>query len=166
MSLEAGFGINLEMLISPSSDWQTIYIYYNHGLEPPHGGVRSEATTEDLEMNVGWFDRVMGWTDDWIGMIAGITDNHIHHDPDLPLNYNLRALEADEGDLDEGDIVFDITMETLNAEFVWTKAHGQGEGSPKVIIFKPRPAFDLSWAGFLFYVTCLKDFSAKVKEQQ
>lgn len=159
MPLEAGFGIDLTMLICPSSEWTAMYTYYNHGLEPPYGGVRSDETSLDLEMTVGWFDRTLGWTDDWVGYISMITGNHVKHDPDLPLEYRLRVLEQDEPPYNEGDVVLNITSESLDAEFAWIKASG-------LIVFKARDAFDLSWAGYLFYMKVLKDFSAKVKEQQ
>jgi len=154
MPLEAGFGIDLTMLICPSSEWTSIYTYYNHGLEPPHGGVSSDETATDLVMTVGWFNRIMGWTDDFIGFIGKMCDCPSKHDPDLPLEYKL---EIDGNGA--GDVILNITMETLDAVFIWSKATG-------LITFSPRDAFDLSWAGFLFYVKCLKDFSVKIKEQQ
>lgn len=153
MPLEAGFGIDFTMLVSPSSEWTSMYTYYNHGLEPPHGGVKSDETGADLKMNIGWFDRVMGWTDDFIGFIGGMCDCPDKHDPDLPLEYKL---EIDGNGV--GDVILNITMETLDAEFIWEKSTG-------LIIFKARDAFDLSWAGFLFYMKALKDFSSKIKEQ-
>lgn len=153
MPLEAGFGIELKALTCPSSVWIPLYTYYNHGLEPPHGGVKSCETTIDHEMSVDWFDRITEWTEYWVGIIAYATGNHTYHDPDLPLEYKL-SIDGNGA----GDVVLDIVMETLDAQIVWTKATG-------LIIFKSREAFDLSWGGFLFYLKALEDFSTKVKEQ-
>lgn len=165
MPLESGFGIELTMLIRANAEWHHVYTYYNHGLEPPYGGVRSEETGEDLVVKVEMFDKIMGWTNDWIRFIKGITKNPITHNPDLPLEYRLYfagendvVMDNEDIVIGEGDVVLRVTMETLDSEFIWSKDTG-------MVNFKARPAYDLSWEGYLFYVKCMEDFSDKVKEQ-
>ncbi len=104
------------------------------------------------------FDKIIGWTNEWVRFIRGMTKNPIVHNPDLPLEYKLRVLDEDEGELNEGDVVLNLVMETLDAAFIWSKNTG-------MVTFKARDAYDLSWEGFLFYGKCLEDFASKVKEQ-
>lgn len=153
MSLEPGFGIELSMLVEPDGAWQHVYTYYNHGLEPPYGGVKSEETGGDLVVSVGMFDKIMRWTEEWIGYVRGIVKNPSTYSPDLPLEYSLDIQ-------DNGDVVLalNITMETLDSYFSWSKDTG-------MVTFKARQAFDLSWEGFLFYWKAMNDFSAKIKER-
>lgn len=154
-SLEAGFGIELNLLIPYGGDWSQMYTYYNHGLEPPYGGVRSSATPGDAEWEVDQFDNILRYTNKWIGYISAITGNPIIHNPDLPLSYNLGVVD--------GGVVMNVEMETLNSEFSWNSPGG-GQ-APGTVIFKARPAYDLSWEGFLFYVKAMQDFASKIKEQ-
>ncbi len=157
-SLEAGFGIELNLLIPFGGTWVQMYTYYNHGLEPPYGGVRSAETTADYEFETAQFDNILRYTDKWIAYIAAITGNPIIHNPDLPLEYKLEVVG--------GEVVLNLAMETLVAEFAWSRPGGGGGGShPGTVIFKVRPAYDLSWEGYLYYGQCLKDFASKIKEQ-
>ncbi len=153
MPLKPGFGIELTMLVQINADWHQVYVYYNHGLEPPYGGVRSEETGEDIEITVDHFDKIMGWTNVWIGFIRGIVKSPLEYNPDLPLDYKIWIQS-------NGDVVLamDIAMETLDSYFRWSKDTG-------LITLRARDAFDLSWETFLFYLKTMEDFSAKIKEQ-
>jgi hypothetical protein len=151
--LESGFGIELNLLLPFNAGWSQIYTYYNHGLEPPDGGIKSNEFTEDAEFEVEDFDNLLRYTDKWVAYISAITGNIIAYNPDLPLEYKANLQE-------NGDLVMNtsIEMETLDSMIIWSKNTGK-------ITLKARDAFDLSWSGFLFYAKCLKDFSAKIKEQ-
>lgn len=90
-----------------------------------------------------------------LAMLVDVGEDWKHiplkHDPDLPLKYNLKVQ-------DDGDVRLRLEMETLDSTLIWRKSTG-------MIICKARSPYDISWAGFLFYVKAMEDFSAKIKEQ-
>lgn len=150
MALPTDYGIEIKLLLQSGGGWRGVYVYYNHGLEPPHGGVRGEAagaTTWKIEKLEG----LLNSTDIWIKSIAGFIKLPKNHNPDLPLEYSL-SVE------DNGDLLLAVKMETLESTMRWDKVAGN-------IIFAARDAFDLSWEGFLYYKIILDDFMAKIKEQ-
>jgi len=150
MALPTEYGIEIKLLLRSDGGWGGVYTFYNHGLEPPLGGVRSDAGSGST-ITVEQFDRLLSSTDLWIRHVIGITKNPKEHNPDLPLEHKLEV-EVN------GDLRLKITMETLDSEMLWEKATGK-------ITFSARDAFDLSWEGFLYYKIVLEDFVAKVKEQ-
>jgi len=150
MSLPTDYGIEMKLLLKSDGGWGGVYTYYNHGLEPPWGGVRSEAADE-AEGTVDQFESLLNAADLWINYIRKLFDHPLKHNPDLPLTYKLKIQ-------DDGDLKLKIEMETLDSEMLWNKATGNIE-------FHARPAYDLSWEGFLYYKIILEDFLAKIKEQ-
>lgn len=150
MALPSDYGIEIKLLLQSDGGWEGVYTYYNHGLEPPHGGVRSEAA-DATTWKVGKLEGLLHSTDIWIRAIAGFIKLPKDHNPDLPLEYSLKPQE-------NGDLLLAVKMETLESTMRWDKATGN-------VIFNARDAFDLSWEGFLYYKIILEDFVAKIKEQ-
>ena len=148
--LPTEYGIELKLLLPSDGDWEGIYTYYNHGLEPPLGGVRSDAVDE-AAWTVEQVERLLSSTAIWVRYVIEITKNPKDHNPDLPLEYSLKPE-------DNGDLLLAVKMETLESTIRWDKVAGK-------IIFSARDAFDLSWEGFLYYKIILEDFVAKIKEQ-
>lgn len=150
MALPADYGIEICLLLDSGPGWGCVYIYYNHGLEPPYGGVRSEAA-DAAEWTVDQFEGLLDATDEWIKYIRGIFSVPVGNDPDLPLNVKLKVRP-------DGDVLLDIEMESLNSRMKWEKSTG-------LVEFDARDAYDLSWKGFLYYMKAMRDFVAKIKEQ-
>lgn len=150
MTLPTEYGLDISLMLKPNADWVCVYTYYNHGLEPPHGGVKSDAVSETT-WKVEKLEALLHSTDIWIRAIAGFYKLPKNHNPDLPLEYSLKPEE-------NGDLLLAVKMETLESTMRWDKANGN-------IIFAARDAFDLSWEGFLYYKIILEDFVAKIKEQ-
>jgi len=150
MALPTDYGIEIKLLLKSDGGWGGFYTYYNHGLEPPLGGVRSDAADEAI-WKVEKAESLLHSTDIWIRYITDNLKIPKNHNPDLPLEYSL-SVE------DNGDLLLELKMETLESTIRWDKATGN-------ITFNARDAFDLSWDGFLYYKTILEDFVAKIKEQ-
>lgn len=151
MALEPDFGIQVTLVLPVAGNWEHLYTYYNHGAEPPFGGVRSDEVVEEAEWAMPQLDRATQHTETWIKQVRGLLNLPMIHDPDLPLTYDLKVGIS-------GNVTIDLKMETLDMGIEWEKADN-------IVVFRPRPAFDLSWAGFLFYNKAIGDFINKIKEQ-
>lgn len=148
MALPTDYGIEIKLLLRSDGGWGGVYTYYNHGLEPPLGGVKSDASDE-ATWTVEQCEALLHSTDLWIRYVREIMKIAVKHNPDIPLEYSLKP----QGN---GDLLLEVKMETLESTMLWEKAAGK-------IIFSARDAFDLSWEGFLYYKIILEDFMAKVK---
>jgi len=146
------YAIELSLMLYQADQWKVAFTYYNHGLEPPHGGVRSEEMTEPFAMSVDDLKKNIDSVDAFIRIVISavkdikpIPKNPI---PDSPLEYNVIP--------GANSIGYDIEMESMQLEVVYDKA-------TKDITFAPRPSYDVSWQGFLFFHETIRDFLAEIE---
>jgi len=150
VALPTDYGIEICLLLNSEPDWNCVYIYYNHGLEPPLGGVKSEVADETV-WTVEQFEGLLDATDIWVNNIVRVMEIPRKHNPDMPLNVKLKVQP-------DGDVLLDIEMESLDSRMKWEKDTNNIE-------FNARPAYDISWEGFLYYMTVMRDFIKKIREQ-
>lgn len=146
------YAIELSLMLYQEDQWMRSFTYYNHGVEPPFGGIRSDETElpftmsiGDLKENIISVDAFIRTVIDAVKIIKPIPKNPI---PDRPLEYKVSGYDD--------TIEYNIEMETLQLTVVYDK-------TTKEITFAPRPAYDVSWQGFLFYNETIRDFLSEIE---
>lgn len=144
----------LSLILSDNDDFNTIVTYYNGGAEPPYGGVKAPELTEDSDFTIEQAEFLLKAVDDWVDRVIEImrpgTKMTRCSSPDLDMETKMW--------MDGDELKLKIASETLDANFVYDTA-GQDR-----IVMKARPAFDLSWCGFLYYHETLKRYLKKIKD--
>lgn len=150
--MSSHYAIQLSLMLSHSGDWVTSCTYYNHGLEPPYGGVKSEETLLPTIVRLEKFGEDVVAIGAFITHVINVvkTTKAVPTDPvpDEPLEYSLELV----GD----EFRYNIEMESLALSVIYDKTTGR-------ITFAPRDAYDISWQGFLFFNETLKDFLTEIK---
>lgn len=146
------YAIELSLMLYQEDQWMRSFTYYNHGEEPPYGGVRADEALSPFAMSIGELreniksiDSFIRTVIDAVKAIKPIPKNPI---PDRPLEYGVSGYDD--------TIEYHIEMETLQLTVVYDK-------TTKEITFNSRPAYDVSWQGFLFYHETIRDFLVEIE---
>ncbi len=155
--MSSSYAIELSLMLyqdGESGQWVRSFTYYNHGLEPPYGGVKSDETTvpivmsiDDLRANIKSIESFIKHIINVVKTIKPVPKNAI---PDSPLELSVTP--------QENTLDYVIEMESMQLTVIYDKA-------TKEITFKPRSSYDVSWQGFLFYHETMEDFLAEIERQ-
>ena len=146
------YAIELSLILYHEDKWVRSMTYYNHGEEPPFGGVKSGGATDPLELTLEEFEdnvkAVESWKGHVISVVKAIKPVPKVGAPEIPFEYRV--------DFVDDTIVYKLVMESLEMTVTFDK-------SAKTVTFSPRSAFDVSWRGFLFHQDTMIDFLEEIK---
>ncbi len=153
MASEAKVYYELSLVLSDNDDFNTVVTYYNGGAEPPYGGVKALEQLEDSDLTIEQASFLLDSVDGWVNRVIEImrpgTKMTKCASPDLDMKTKMW--------MDGDELKLKIASETLDANFVY-------DPTDRTIVMKARPAFDLSWCGFLYYHETLKRYLCKIKD--
>ena len=147
------YAIEMSMMLYQKDEWKVAFTYYNHGEEPPYGGIKSDEMPEDFVMSLDKFEANIIAVDEFLqkvrGAVKSIKPIPFNPVPDCPLEYGLEPKA--------GSIDYNIEMESMQLTVIYDK-------TTKKITFSSRPAYDISWQGFLFFQETIKDLLAEIEK--
>ena len=149
------YAIELTLMLyhHDNAHWTRQFTYYNHGEEPPFGGVRSEPTTDPIVLSIEGFENNIKAVESWrrhvINVVKTIKPVPNGGIPDMPMEYKIETVN--------GTLIYQLHMESMEMNITYDK-------SAKTVTFAPRDAFDVSWRGFLFHQETMLDFLEEIKK--
>ncbi len=146
------YAVELTLLLYHEGEWVRRFTYYNHGKEPPFGGVRSGESVDPVVMAVWEFENSVKAVGSWIGHVVSVCKSikPVPSDgtPDMPVEYSVDPM----GDI----LVYTLEMESMKVTITY-------DIDEKTVTFASKDAFDISWRGFLFHHETVQDFLEQVK---
>ncbi len=146
------YAMEMSLVLYHEGEWAVSFTYYNHGAEPPYGGVRSVElllphviTLTELKENIFAIDKFIDHVVNVVKTIKPVPKNPV---PDRPLEYSVELV----GD----ELKYKIEMESMLVAATYDK-------TTEEITFAPRDAYDVSWQGFLFFCETIKDFQTEIE---
>ena len=147
------YAIELSLMLYHGDEWIRKFTYYNHGKEPPYGGVRSEGSPDPVVLDMEEFENTTEAVESWkrhvINVVKSIKPIPGNAVPDAPVEYKV--------DPTDDEITYYLSMDSMEMTITYDR-------SDKTITFAPRDAFDVSWQGFLFHHETITDFLKEIKK--
>ncbi|KKL79411.1 hypothetical protein LCGC14_2015120 [marine sediment metagenome] len=147
------YAIELSLMLYHNNHPVRTFTFYNHGAEPPYGGVRADAVIAPLVMTMEGMKNADAAVDAWIRNVIDVaklttpvTKSCL---PDLPYENKI--------DDTDGIVEYNMEMETLSVSISYEKSTFQ-------FTFAARGDFDISWRAFMFYRSTIKGFIQRVSE--
>ena len=145
------YAIEMSMMLYQGDAWKVAFTYYNHGLEPPYGGIKSGALSEDFVMTLDEFKENVKIVDEFLHKVISVVKSikPIPYDavPDAPLEYDIAHNGA--------SINYSMIMESMDLDVVYSGGN---------VTFKARDAYDVSWRGFVFFQETMEAFLAEIEK--
>ncbi len=149
------YAIELVLMLYQGGQWVRTMTYYNHGEEPPYGGVKSNLTSGPLVLSVQGFEDNVKAVESWRRNVVSVckTISPILNTglPDGATEYKITPSGS--------DLTYDIVMDSLDMEVAY-------DHSARTVTFAARTAYDVAWRGFLFHQETMLDFLESVKALQ